>query len=299
MRVEDAIERFETQLRADGRSRHTVGSYLRDVSAFAGWLVENGEAADVERFEPELLGRFVTSRAAILRPDGQPKLPSSIDKLKMSLKAFFSYLVKSGVLATSPARLLKARRSVDRAVPEILTADERRRLLKTPAETRGDRARRDHMILDLLLYTGIRLESLVALDVDDVRLPEKHVVVRRLKGGGETRKFLRVALRRHLEDYLRFRNGLAGDCPALFLSNRGSRLSARQVERIVAAWLGAAGIEKDVTPHSLRHTFATHLYERSRDLLVVQRALDHRNVATTQIYAQLSDEAVENAIERM
>jgi len=216
----------------------------------------------------------------------------------MSLKAFFTYLVKTGALATSPARLLRARRA-DRPLPEILTFDEKRRLLKAASDARGDRARRDHMILDLVLHTGIRLDSLVMLDIEDVRLAEKHLVVRRLKGGGETRKFLRVALRRHLDDYLRWRMALSVECPALFLSNRDLRLSGRQVERLVAHWLAAAGIEKAITPHGLRHSFATQLYERTRDLLAVQRALDHRHVSTTQVYAQVSDDALEAGLERL
>src|SRR3990172_600950 len=100
MRIEDAMARFETQLRADGRSPHTLSSYLRDVGSLTRWLAASGDEIEVERLTPEVLGRFVISPDAAQRPDGRPKLASSIDKLKMSLKAFFSYLVKSGVLAT-------------------------------------------------------------------------------------------------------------------------------------------------------------------------------------------------------
>ncbi len=298
MHIDDAVTRFETQLRADGRSHHTVSSYLRDLSSLRRWLAEAQHPTEVEALTPDLLGQFVTSPAVTEKSDGQPKEAASIDKVKMSLKAFFTYLVKTGVLATSPARLLRARRA-DRPLPEILTFDEKRRFLKAAADARGDRARRDHVILDLVLHTGIRLDSLVMLDIEDVRLAEKHLVVRRLKGGGETRKFLRVALRRHLEDYLRWRMALSVECPALFLSNRDRRLSGRQVERLVAGWLAAAGIEKAITPHGLRHSFATHLYERTRDLLAVQRALDHRHVSTTQVYAQVSDDALEAGLERL
>lgn len=298
MHIDEGVARYETQLRADGRSRHTVSSYLRDLSSLRRWLGEARVPVEVEALTPDLLGRFVTSSAVTQKPDGQPKVPASIDKVKMSLKAFFTYLVKTGALATSPARLLKARRA-DRPLPEILTFDEKRRLLKAAADARGDRARRDHVILDLVLHTGIRLDSLVGLDLEDVRLAEKHLIVRRLKGGGETRKFLRVALRRHLEDYLRWRTALSVECPALFLSNRDLRLSGRQVERLVAGWLAAARIEKAITPHGLRHSFATHLYERTRDLLAVQRALDHRHVSTTQIYAQVSDDVLEAGLERL
>jgi len=300
MQIDEAIRRFETQLRADSRSANTISSYLRDLRSLAGWLAETGRPAGVGRLATDDLSAFVTSPAVTAKRDGTPKAAGSIDKVKMSLKSFFSFLVKTGALPASPARLLRGGRGRrERALPEILTFDEKKSLLRTIARTRGPLARRDHAILDVLLHTGLRLESLVALDVEDVRLPEKRVVVRRLKGGGETQKFLPAALRRRLERYLASRRGIDADSPALFLSNRRTRLSARQVQRIVAGWLAAAGIEKAITPHGLRHSFATHLYQRSRDLLAVQRALDHRHVSTTQVYAQVSDEALEAALERL
>jgi integrase/recombinase XerC len=300
MQLDDAIRRFETQLRAESRSPHTVASYLRDLRTLAGWLDETGRPADVRALTTDDLSAFVTSPAVTEKGDGTPKAPGSVDKVKMSLKALFTFLVKTGVLPASPARLLRGqRRNGERALPEILTFDEKKALLRTVERTRGAQARRDHALLDVLLHTGLRLESLVALDVEDVRLPEKRVLVRRLKGGGETQKFLPAALRRRLERYLAFRRAIDAESPALFLSNRRRRLSARQVERIVAGWLAAAGIEKEITPHGLRHSFATHLYQRSRDLLAVQRALDHRHVSTTQIYAQVSDDALEAALERL
>ncbi len=301
MNIHDATRRFETQLRADGRSSNTISSYLRDLRTLAGWLAETGRPADVSGLATDDLSAFVTSPAVTEKRDGTPKAAGSVDKVKMSLKAFFTFLVKTGVLPASPARLLRggSRRNGDRALPEILTFDEKKTLLRTVSRTRGAKARRDHALLDVLLHTGLRLESLVALDLEDVRLPEKRLVVRCLKGGGETQKFLPAALRRRLERYLAFRRGVDADSPALFLSNRRTRLSARQVQRIVAGWLAAAGIEKEITPHGLRHSFATHLYERSRDLLAVQRALDHRHVSTTQVYAQVSDEALEAALERL
>jgi integrase/recombinase XerC len=300
MQIDEALARFETQLRADSRSPNTISSYLRDLRVLAGWLGATGRPADVRRLTTDDLSAFVTSPAVTDKAGAAPKAPGSVDKVKMSLKAFFTFLVKTGVLPASPARLLRGqRRNGERALPEILTFEEKKAVLRAVEQTRGPRARRDHAILDVLLHTGLRLESLVALDLDDVRLPEKRLLVRRLKGGGETQKFLTAALRRRLEHYLAFRRTIEAESPALFLSNRRRRLSARQVERIVAGWLGAAGIEKEITPHGLRHSFATHLYQRSRDLLAVQRALDHRHVATTQIYAQVSDDALEAALERL
>jgi integrase/recombinase XerC len=299
MQLDDAIARFETQLRADSRSAHTISSYLRDLRVLAGWLDATARPAEVGRLTTDDLSAFVTSPAVTEKGDGAAKAPGSVDKVKMSLKAFFTFLVNTEAIPTSPARLLRARKGRERVPPEVLTPPEKRTLLRTVEQTRGDKARRDLVLLDLFLHTGLRLESLEALDSDDVRLAEKRLAVRTLKGGGETQKFLPAKLRDRLAAYLRWRSRIASDSPALFLSNRNTRLSARQIERIVPEWAGRAGIEKPITVHTLRHTFATDLYRRSRDLLVVQRALDHRQVTTTQIYAQVSDADLEAALESL
>jgi len=297
MRFDEAMNRFETQMRANGRSRHTISSYLRDLSTLRLWIAKQRVRLQVGAVTPEMLGRFVTSPDASTRPDGVEKKGSSIDAVKARVRSFFSYLQQSGVLESNPARLLKARRGT-RRLPEILTLAEKDRLLRAAARDRGPAARRDHMILGLLLGTGLRLESVVALDAADVRLGEKCVLVRRQKNGGEARRFLPAALRKHLREYLRWRGRRRPEDPALFLSAWGRRLSARHVGRLVERRCAAAGIEKRISPHKLRHTFATHLYDRTRDLLLVQRALGHRHVATTQVYAQLSDRALAAALER-
>lgn len=299
MNLQDAARRFETQLRADDRSPHTISSYLRDLRTLAGWLAETGRSADVSGLTTDDLSTFVTSPAVTEKRDGAPKATGSVDKVKMSLKAFFTFLVESEVIPASPARLLRGRNGRERVPPEVLAAQEKRTLLRTVERTRGDTARRDLVILEVFLGTGLRLESLEALDVTDVRLAEKRLIVRTLKGGGETQKFLPARLRDRLAAYLRWRNRVDADSPALFLSNRNTRLSGRQIERLVPEWAARAGIEKPITAHTLRHTFATDLYRRCRDLLVVQRALDHRQVTTTQIYAQVSDADLEAALEAL
>ena len=296
MHLDTALERFDTQLRANGRSPHTISSYLRDLGTLKRWLVAEKIRLRVESITPEILGRFITAPEASVRPDGQAKKGSSIDAVKARIRSFFSFLQQSGVLALNPARLLKARRCT-RRLPEILTQAEKDRVLRSVAKDRGPAGRRDHMILDLLLNTGLRLDSMIGLDVADVRLTEKCVIVRRQKGGGEARRFLPAALRKHLREYLRWRERQRPKDPALFLSVWGRRLSSRHVGRLVEKRCAAAGIEKRISPHKLRHTFATHLYDRTRDLLLVQRALGHRHVATTQVYAQLSDRALAAALE--
>ena len=283
MHFAEAVPAFEIQLQANQRSCHTVKSYRRDIGMLRGWLEREDHPLSVDRITPPLLLQFAASPACTHQADGTPRKPGSIDKIKMSVRAFFGFLNDAGLIPTNPARILKYRRGRER-VPETLTADECRRLLQTASQ-------RDAMILDLFLHTGIRLEALVGLDVDDVRLPEGRVVVRHQKGGNEVTKAIPVALLPRLKDYLRRRIELDTDSHALFLSSRKLRLSGRQVQQMVEKRGHEAGISKRVTPHMLRRTFATRLYERSKDLLLVQRALDHRFVGTTQRYARTSDPA--------
>ena len=186
-----------------------------------------------------------------------------------------------------------------RTPPKFLTASEKRRLLK---ELRGSStlpATRDRVIIELFLGTGIRLQELVGLDIDDVDLDAKHLRVR-AKGDVPQVKFLKSGLRSLLRGYLVERRRIGdGEYRALFLSNRGTRISPGQVANRVKHWLLKTGIRKDLGPHGLRHTFATHLYAATSDLLVVKRALGHRDISTTEIYTHLVDGALEEALERL
>ena len=275
-----AVESFRTQLQANQRSRHTVSSYLRDIAMLRGWLEREKQPLEVEGITPSILLQFSVSPACTHQEDGRPRLPSSVDKVKMSVRAFFAFLFEAALIARNPALVLKYRRGRDR-VPETLTDDEAKRMVNAPG---GRYADRDRLILELLLGTGIRLESLVALDVADVRLAERRLVLRRMKGGNQTAKDIPAGLVARLRGYQRGRHDVDTDSPALFLSNRGLRLSMRQIQQVIEKCARAAGIAKRVTPHMLRRTYATRLYGRTKDLLRVQRALDHRSVVTTMRY---------------
>jgi len=294
MTLDQAIREFETQLRANQRSPHTISSYLRDLGEFRAWL---GASLDVRRLDAATLCRFATARCVTHTEDGRPKRASSVDKVKMSLRAFFRYLLDAGAIATNPARVLKYRR--DHRVPEVLSDLERERLGSVLANAEGWRGARDAALVALLLGTGMRLANLVALDASDVRLEERAVLIRRLKGGGEVRKALSDVVKARLAGWLRLRAGLETACAALFVSGQRQRLCSRQVQVIVQHWLGEAGIERRLTVHSLRHHFASKLYERTKDLLLVHRAMDHRSVASTLVYARVADEQVNAAVAAM
>lgn len=294
MKLNRAIRDFETQLLANGRSPHTVSSYLRDLGEFRAWLAGEQHSDDVRLVDAATLCRFATARCVTHAEDGRAKRASSVDKVKMSLRAFFRYLLDAGLIALNPARVLKYRR--DHRVPEVLSDLEREHLRQMLVKADGWRGARDAAIVALFLGTGMRLASLVALDLLDVRLDERGALLRRLKGGGETLKALSEAAKQRLESWIAVRESLGSSSPALFLSAQRRRISSRQIQVIVQKRLREADIARRLTVHGLRHSFATALYVKTRDVLLVKRALDHRSVSSTLVYARVNDERVAAAI---
>lgn len=284
-RLADHLEAFLTKLTVDSRSKHTVSAYQRDLARVFETLESLRPVLTIADVTPGLLDQALAAAA-------------SLHRLKAAVKAFFAWARDNGLVAENPARSLRLKR-LPRKPPSFLTQTEKRKLLK---ELRGHNApadRRDRVIFEVLLGTGIRLGELVGLDLDDVDLDAKHLRVR-AKGNICQVKFLKTDLRSLLRAWLNERRRLASaEERALFLSNRGTRITPRQVARRLEDWLVRAGIAKRLSPHGLRHTFATHLYDATSDLLVVQRALGHRDIATTEIYTHLVDSRLEEALERL
>ena len=294
MKFSQAIHDFETYLKADSRSPHTIGSYLHDLHSFQNWL--NGDP-DISSIQAASLHQFLASDIVLKKPDGSSRTKGSVNKIKTSMKSFFGWLFNSGIIPTNPAAGIRIK-FYQRALPDILTDIEQKQLLKTLARTKGHRAFRDRIIYILFLNTGLRVRELANLDVADINLPEKRLTVT-TKGSQETTKFLNVHARRVLEQYLKWRKRQATDSPALFLSSRKERLSIRQVQRSFEQWLKETGIDKSLSIHSLRHTFASKLYEKSNNLVAVQQALGHRSITSTIIYTHLNPEQLIDSLEAM
>jgi integrase/recombinase XerC len=240
----------------------------------------------------------LTSPEVMQSAKGGTRSRASMHRFRAAIRSFFAWAEQNGLVRVNPAASLILHR-LPRTPPRFLTETEKRRLLKELRGRSNAVATRDRIIVELFLGTGIRLQELVDLDMKDVELDSKHLRVC-TKGGVPQVKFLKSNLRSLLRSYLAVRR-CSGDqeCQALFLSNRGQRLCERQVARRLDYWLKAAGIEKKLSPHALRHTFATHLYSRTGNILVVQRALGHRDLSTTLIYTHLVDGELEDALERL
>ncbi|MBT8339858.1 MAG: tyrosine-type recombinase/integrase, partial [Desulfatitalea sp.] len=280
-----ALEGFCARLTAENKSPATIDAYRRDLALVARVAERKAPGLSCRQVASSLLD-WVFASPDVLTTDRGSRSPASLHRMKAATRAFFSWTVREGITTDNPARTIRLHR-LKRQPPKFLTAAEKRRLLKTLKSQAGFTSLRDRVIIEVLLGTGIRLGELSALDIDDIDLDAKHLRIR-AKGNVVQVKFIKTDLRRLLRRYLIERRRLGTpDVEALLLSNRGTRLCQRQIANRFAHWMKQAGIEKHLTPHGLRHTFATHLYSATNDLLLVQRALGHRDISTTQIYTHL------------
>ena len=294
MTLTQAIEQFTTYLRANHRSPLTIDVYRRDLESL-GRFADDPAVVDIT---PDLVHRFVVSDAVQIKSDGQPRSEVTINRAKAALRSFGAWILATGISDRNPAAALEIHR-VDRKSPTALADGERKKLVRELGARKGEAAARDRVMLDLLLGTGVRLAELVGLDIGDVDLDNKRIAIH-AKGGNDETRFLSAGLRRLLRRYLRHRNQDASDSPALFLSNRGTRISHRQVQARFRQWLAWAGIDRPgLTVHSTRHTFASRLYHRTRDLVLVGKALGHMTTEATAIYVHQDDDALEEALESL
>jgi len=287
-----AIDQFLTQLEAEGKSPHTLSCYGRDLGlllAFAGDIEASALNAD-------LLARFLLSTPVTTTHTGAPRGEASLGRIKACLRSFGRYVANVGATGRDPAAWIKIKRH-DREAPSFLTPQEVKALVKAVAARKGETTDRDLVMLRVLLGTGIRLAELVGLDIADIHLDQKQLRIRRAKGGKPQVRFLNTELRGVLRKYIQRRRKVVTETDALFLSNRNRRISNRQVQERMGLWLAWAGLDGKITVHGLRHTFATLLYGRTKNLLLVAKALGHSRVTTTQVYAHITDDDLEDALE--
>jgi tyrosine recombinase XerC len=272
---------FLTALSAGrGYSPHTIAAYRQDLVQFAAFLEQEGCAwSGVDR---------ACARKYLAHLQRRALAPASVARKLAALRAFYAYLVRMDVLPTHPLRNLGTPKLPHR-LPHYLSVDETVALLTAP-DPHTPQGLRDRAILEMLYSTGLRVSELVGLDLGDIDWGQREARV--LGKGGKERIVIigRPALR-VLRTYLQqARPRLAGErtTPALFLNRLGGRLSDRSVRTIVSEHARVAGLEQDVTPHTLRHTFATHLLEGGADLRIVQELLGHSRLTTTQRYTHVS-----------
>ncbi|CAN5712556.1 site-specific tyrosine recombinase XerD [soil metagenome] len=283
--IEIEADRYLDHLTVErGLSDNTVAAYRRDLARYVRFLSAR-EVTDAAAVDEALVRSFLASVSASTHGDDErPYRATSVARTLSSVRSFHRSLVRDGVTDRDPAAGV-AQPKLPRSLPHPLTVDEVQTLLQAPNPTTRE-GLRDRAILELLYGSGLRVSELTGLDVDDVDLEEGSVRV--LGKGGKERE---VPVGRYGRDavgsYLSRARPLlvtGRDRGSLFLNQRGGRLSRQSCDRMVRTAARTAGIERHVSLHTLRHSFATHLLEGGADVRVVQELLGHASVATTQIY---------------
>jgi integrase/recombinase XerC len=289
MELLEALARFELQMRADGRSPHTIGNYRRHIVLLDDWLCETRHERALDAIGHEVLAAFLVSAHARASAHGGAKSSASMNSLRTSLRVVFGWLHQAGLARTNAARLVR-RAICSPAPPKALSDTEVERLIAALIVAQGPVARRDHLLIDLLLSTGIRIGSALALDVGDIDLATNTLTLRECKYDRVERVFFGRDLRDHLIGYLA-RKPRTGP---LLRGPQGERLGKRCAQKRIALWLARASVVG--TPHSLRHTFGTRLLRKTGDLFLVKRAMLHRSILSTAVYLSVGDEQLRAAI---
>lgn len=299
----EQIEAYLLYLQAErAASPHTLENYAIDLQQFRSFLRAGGSSqpvtGDADRgdtlrreIKPVEIGSLAI-RAFVADLHRRGIARSSIARKLATLRSFFRYLCREGVVGANPAKLVSTPK-LPKRLPAYLTVDEVDRLLALP-EWQDPPGARDLAILELFYASGIRLSELTGLDDRDVDIREGLV---RVKGKGGKERMVPVgskalvALRRYLDRRGDLIHGPKRNIPepaALFLNRQGGRLSQRSIARIVLKYLNQSGMGPKITPHGLRHSYATHLLQAGADLRAIQELLGHARLSTTQRYTHLN-----------
>lgn len=265
-------------------SENTKAAYARDMRKLMEYVETQGVTSFVQVTETQI-------QSYIAQLEAQGRKAATISRSIASIKAFFTWQAAQGMRADNPAKGLKAPR-IEKKPPEILTEDEITRLLEQPS-SHAPKELRDKAMMELLYATGIRVSELISLELSDVNLQLEYVTCRdgnkeRSVPFGDTAK---QALERYLE---KSRPRLVGDenCTLLFTNCSGEPMSRQGFWKIVKYYGKRANLVGEITPHTLRHSFAAHLIGNGADLKSVQELMGHSDISTTQVYVQLSDRKI-------
>lgn len=277
---QDDIARYGVYLTSERHaSPNTVSSYLRDVSQFDAYL-QSHEGISLRQATGEMIHAYMDWMM------GRGKSAASATRFLASVKSFYQFLMAEGEISANPAKGITATK-VERKYPEILTSKEVELFLEQP-QCVDEKGFRDHAMLELLYATGIRVSELISLNTEDLNLAAGFV---RCENRGKERMIpLYHTAVKALKDYVySIRPQLVADSDevALFVNMNGERMSRQGFWKIIKHYQEKAGIEKDITPHTLRHSFAVHLLENGADLRSIQEMLGHADISSTQIYTHV------------
>lgn len=285
---EAAASRYRTYIKLEKRlAQNSVESYMRDLRSFAHFILRMWDVPP-QKVEPQMIERYM----AWLFDRGREK--TSQARALSGVKSFFNFLMISDKIENSPAEFILSPK-FGRQLPDILSTDEIDRIIAT-VDTSSVKGLRDCAMLELLYSCGLRVSELISLKVQDLFFGEGYI---RVIGKGDKQRLVPISAtaRERVHRYLDKRPETRSGEDALFLNNRGSRLTRVMVFTILKQAARNAGIEKRISPHTFRHSFATHLLEGGASIRQVQEMLGHESILTTEIYTHLDSSHLRRTVE--
>ena len=287
--MEIEIKKFIQFLAGRNLSEHTIRNYVSDLKQFRAFVISTNSGTKSAGFSTNKISTSII-RKFLENLHTQKTQNSSIARKVSTLRAFCKFLCETNILKENPVKLIRSPK-IRQKIPQHLTVEECVILIESP-DLSQPRGYRDRAILELLYACGLRVGELSELNISDINFKESIVLVR---GKGKKERLVPFGQHCHeaLTDYIDKRNvlNLADSIDAtspVFLNYRGTRITPRSVGRIIEKYLQKSGLLQRISPHGLRHSFATHLLNSGADLRSIQELLGHKNLSTTQRYTHLS-----------
>lgn len=262
-------------------SEHTVKAYRGDLENFRDFLLKEGKS--IEDADIATINAYVSTLYG-------KNSPSSVERKVSAIRSFFSYLVRKGIATQNPAKLVRTPKK-EKHLPVFLSVDEVFNLVSVKDSEKKPLRVRDRAILELLYSSGLRVSELAGATLADLSMGEAII---RVRGKGNKERIVPVGSKAlsALGEYLDVREKLKPASNRIFLNSRGGGITTRSLARIIKKYGLVSGISKNVSPHVLRHSFATHLLAGGADLRAIQEMLGHASLSTTQRYTHLSVERI-------
>ena len=277
----DAAKGFGRYLRIErSLSPNSVAAYLNDVHRLEGYVSEHKEGKGPSEISYRDLGDFLAFIA------GTEDAVRTQSRIISGIRSFFRYLLTEGIITDDPSALLEAPRS-GLHLPEVLSVEEIDRMIAS-IDLSSEQGHRNRAIIETMYGCGLRVSELVSLRLTDIHRKDGYVSV---TGKGNKQRLVPIGsvTLKEIDNYLAYRSAMPviAEQNIVFLNRRGKRLTRVMVFKIVKDAAAAAGIRKNISPHTLRHSFATHLVEGGADLRAVQEMLGHESITTTEIYTHI------------
>jgi integrase/recombinase XerC len=292
--MQEYLSRFGDHLKYERNvSEHTLRNYMSDLEQFHDYICPadpagNRRPVDIRQID------HITIREYLAKLYREKRKKTSIARKLATLRTFFKFLCREQVLEMNPARLVSGPR-LEKKLPKVLSVEDVIRFIETP-EADTVLGKRDRAILELLYATGMRVSELAGLNLDDLDFRHESI---RVRGKGRKERIVPFGskAKEALHVYMGVRGELLVEAPeedrepmALFLNYQGTRITTRSVGRMIDKYVHECAMAHNISPHSLRHSFATHLLSAGADLRAIQELLGHARLSTTQIYTQVSME---------